>query len=123
MNPESSAWIYVTASVEAQCIFIAQKRNMKEEEKINNTKLNTLKRAAHMNQHDKSFAELFANLPYKMVDSEDPSTPILLQVLLSLSTDIIKNSYQHLGGKMSGLPDLKKRTVAAAIVRKWGERI
>ena len=54
--------------------------------------------------------------------SEDPSTP-LLQVLLSLSTDIIKDSYQHLGGNIGELPDLKKRTVAEVIVRKWGERI
>ena len=54
--------------------------------------------------------------------SEDPSTPFL-QVLLSLSTDIIKDSYQHLGGKLGELPDLKKRTVAEAIVRKWGEKI
>ena len=57
-----------------------------------------------------------------MMNSEDPSTP-LLQVLLSLSTDIIKDYYQHLGGKMGDLPDLKKRTVVEAIVRKWGERI
>ena len=31
MNPDSSAGIYVTASVEAKCILIAQNRNMKEE--------------------------------------------------------------------------------------------
>ena len=53
---------------------------------------------------------------------EDPSTP-LLQVLLSLSTDTIKDLYQHLGRKMGEFLDLKKRTVAEAIVRKWGERI
>ena len=53
---------------------------------------------------------------------ENPSTP-LLQVLLSLTTGIIKDSYQNLGGKMGELPDLKKRTVAEAIVRRWGERI
>ena len=52
----------------------------------------------------------------------DPLTP-LLQVLLSLLTNIIKDSYQHLGGKMGEFPDLKKRTVTEAIVRKWGERI
>ena len=47
----------------------------------------------------------------------------LLQVFLSVSTGVIKDSYQHLGGKIGELPDLKKRTVAAAIVRRWGERI
>ena len=122
MNPDSSAGIYVTASVEAQCRMIAENQNIKEEEKIKNSKVNALKRAARMNLRATSFAKLFAHLPSDIMASEDPSTP-LLQVLLSLSTDIIKDSYQHLGGKMGELPDLKKLTVAEAIVRKWGERI
>ena len=68
------------------------------------------------------FAKLVANLPNDMMASEDPSTP-LLQVLLYLSTDIIKDSYQHLGVNMSEFPDLKKPTVVLAIVRKWEKRI
>ena len=66
--------------------------------------------------------ETCRQFPNETMASEDPSN-LLLQVLLSLSTDIIKNSYQHIGGKMGELPDLKKWTVAEAIVRKWGERI
>ena len=125
MNPDSPAEIYVAASVEAECRLIAQNRKLKEEEKIKTIKVNALKRAVRMNQHGKSLAKLVeatANLPNDMMASDDSSTP-LLQVLLSLSTDIIKDSYQHLGGKMGQLPDQKKLTVAAAIVRKWGERI
>ena len=80
-------------------------------------------KGACINQRDKSFAKLFANLPNDMVDYENPSTPLLLQVILSLSANIIKDSYQHIGGNMSELPDMKKQTVAAAVVRKWGERI
>ena len=76
-----------------------------------------------MNQRAKPFAKLFTNLPNGMMTSEEPSAPLFLQVLLSLSTDIIKYSYQHLGVNMDELPDLKKRTVVATIVRKWGERI
>ena len=119
MNPDSSSGIYVTASVEAQCRLISYNRNMKEEQKIKNKKVNALKRCACMNLRATSFAKLVANLPNDMMDSENPSTP-LLQVLLSLSTDIIKDTYQHLGGNMGEFPDLKKRTVASAIVRKWG---
>ena len=63
MNPDSSAGMYVTASVEAQCRLIDRNRKMKEEEKIKNTKVNALKRAARMNQRAKLFAKLFANLP------------------------------------------------------------
>ena len=41
----------------------------------------------------------------------------------SLSTDTIKNFYDNIGIRMGELHDLKKRTVVAAIVRYWGERI
>ena len=95
---------------------------MKEEEKIKNTKVNALKRAARMNQRATTFAKLVTKLPNETMATEDPSTP-LLQVLLSLSTDIIEDSYQNLSGNMGELPDLKKQTVAEAIVRKGGERI
>ena len=107
MNHESSAGIYVTALVEAQCIFITQNWKMKEEEKIKNTKVNALKRDAFINKRAASFAKLIANLPNVMIASEENSTP-LLQVLISLSTDIIKGSYQNLGVNMGEFPDLKK---------------
>ena len=96
---------------------------MKEEEKIKNTKLNALKRSARMNQRAKSFAKIVANLPNDMMASEEPSTPLLLQVIFSLSTDTIKDSYQNIVRKIGELSDMKKWTVAATIVRKWGERI
>ena len=122
MNPDSSAGIYVTASVEAQYRMISENRKIKEEEKIKNSKVNALKRAARMNLRATLFAKLVANLPNDMMASEDLSIP-LLQVLLSLSTDITKDSYQNLGENMGELPDLKKRTVAEVIVQKWDERI
>ena len=96
---------------------------MKDEEKINNTKVNAMKRAARMNQCAKLFAKLVANLPNDMMAPKDPSTTLLLQVLLSISTEIIKDSYQHIGGKMGAFPDLRKQTVAVGIMWKWGERI
>ena len=76
MNPESSSEICVTASVEAQCRLIAQNRKMKEEEKIKNTKVNALKRAARMNLRATLFAKLVANLPDDIMASEYPSTPL-----------------------------------------------
>ena len=75
INTDSSASIYVTASVEYQCRVIAQNRKMKEEENIKNTKVNALKRATRTNHHVKSFTKLVANLPNDMMASEDSSTP------------------------------------------------
>ena len=95
---------------------------MKEEEKIKNTKVNALKRAACINQRATSFAKLVAKLPNDIMYSEYISNP-LLQFITSLSSGIIKDSYQHFCGKMGELPDLKKRTVAAAILLKSGESI
>ena len=96
---------------------------MIEEDKIINIKVNDLKRAACTNQRAKLFAKLVANLPNVMMASEDLYTTLLVQVLLSLSTNIIKGFYQLLGVNMGKFHYLKKRTLAAAIVRKWGERI
>ena len=96
---------------------------MKEEENIKNTKVNALKRSARMNQRAKSSVKLVTNLPNDMMASENPSNPLLLQFLLPPSTNIIKESYHHLGGEMGELPDLKKQAVAAVIVQKCGEII
>ena len=92
LNPDYSAEIYVNTSVEDQCRLIAHNRKMKEEEKIKSIKVNALKRAACMNQRAKSFSKLVANLPNDMMASEEPSTPLLIQLLLSMSTYIIKDS-------------------------------
>ena len=123
MDPDSSSGIYATASVEAQCILISQNWKTKEEEKIKNTKVNALKSAARMNQRIKSFAKLVAKIQKDKMASDDPSTTLILQGLPSLSTDIIKDYYQNLDGKIGEFPDLKKQTVAAAIMRRLGEII
>ena len=96
---------------------------MKEEENIKNKKVNAMKRTACINQRATSFAKCFANLPNDRIAYEDNSSP-LLQIHLSLSTDTIKDYYQHLGGNMGELTDLKKMMVTEeAIVRKWVKRI
>ena len=70
-----------------------------------------------MNQRAKSFAKIVANFPNDKMAFEDPYNPLLLQFLLYLSTNIIKDTYHHFGGNIPDLPDLNKRKVAAAIVQ------
>ena len=106
-----------------QRILIDQNQKIKEEEKTNNTKVNALKSSALTSQRAKSFANVFYNLPNDMMDSDDPSTTLLLQVILYLSTNTIKDSYHNILGNMGEFPDLKKRTVAASMMWNWGESI
>ena len=87
--------------------------------------LDAMKRSACMNQCRnplEKLVEATSNPPNDRMDSDDPFTP-LIQFLLSLSTNIIKEYYQHIGGKMGEFHDQKKKTIMVAIVWKWGERI
>ena len=78
MNPEYSAGIYVTASVEDECHMIDQNRKMQEEENIITSKVNVLEKSARITKHRISFAiilEATDKLHWDMKTSEDPSTP------------------------------------------------
>ena len=75
-----------------------------------------------MNLRATSFTKLVANLPNDIMASEYSSTP-LLQVLLYILTEIIKESYKHLGRNMGEFPDLKNQMMAEVIVRKRDGRI
>ena len=125
MNPDSPAGIYVTASVEYEYHMIAQNQKMQEEEKKIISKVTALKKSARNTKHGSSFVKLLeatAKLHRDMKTSEDPADQ-LLQVLLSLYTETIKDAFYNLSGKIGGLSDQKKRTVASDIVRKWGQSI
>ena len=87
--------------------------------------MNALKKDAHITKCGISFAKLIESttkLPSDMKNSEEPSDN-LLQFLLSISTNTIEEIFYHIGGKIGELSDQNKRTVAAEIVRKWGQSI
>ena len=110
MNPDSSAGIYITASVEAECRMIAQNRKTQEEEKKRPKKLNAFKNSAHVTKCGiKNSLQQQPTYPATRRLQRTPSTPPL-QVLRSLSTDTIKDTFYHLDGKIGELSDQKKRT-------------
>ena len=101
---------------------IAQNRKMKKEEKKRASKVNALKKSARITKRGRSFTELLGaadKLPSGTKTSEDPIEP-LLQVLLSLSTNTINDSFYHLDRKIGELSNQNKWMVAAYIVWKWG---
>ena len=78
MNPEYSAGIYVTASVEDECHMISQNRKMQEEKNLITSKVNVLEKSARITKHGISFAKLLEATDKRhrdMKTSEDPSTP------------------------------------------------
>ena len=125
MNPESPYGIFVTVSVKYYCRLIAQNWMMKDEEKIKMIKLNTLKRATHINQRGNSFAKLARQPPNSQMTwciLRTPPPPSSKYYSTS-QLKSLRDSYHNLGWKMGQFPDQNKWTVVAAIVRKWGEMI
>ena len=89
MDHNSSAGMYVTASVEAECRMIAQNRNIQEGGNKGTSKVNALKKSAHIIKGGSSFAKLLeatSKIPRDKKTSEDPSNP-LLKYLICLSTN------------------------------------
>ena len=104
---------------------IAQNRKMQEEGNKIASKVNALKKAARVTMCGISFVKLLEStlkLTRDRKASYDPINP-LIQVLLYLSTDTIKDAFYHLGRNNGELSDQNKQTVAAEIVRKWGQSI
>ena len=50
-------------------------------------------------------------------------TEYVLQGILILSADILKDVFFHFGGNISELPDLNNHMIAVEIARRWGWRI
>ena len=125
MNPEYSAGIYVTASMEDECHMIDQNRKMQEEENIITSKVNVFKKSSHITKHRRSFTKLLEatdKLQRYMKTSDDPSTPsfkysspypptpsrklfiILAERLVSCLTKINGWSWRRLCGSGDGAP-------------------
>ena len=76
----------------------------------NNIKSESAKKSSRVTKSESSFAELLeeiSELHRDMKTSEEPINP-LLQELLSLSTNTIKDTFYRLGGKISEFSDHKK---------------
>ena len=104
---------------------ITQNRKMQEEGNKIASKVNALKKAARVTMCGISFVKLLEStlkLTRDRKASYDPINP-LIQVLLYLSTDTIKDNFYHLGGEIGELSGQNKRTVTSEIVQKLGWHI
>ena len=53
----------------------------------------------------------------------EESTDYVLQGILILSTDTLKEAFFHLKVNISDLPDLKKHMVTVEITKRWSKHI
>ena len=118
-NPDSLPDIYMTSVMEAQCHIVDKNRRKQDEVKKIHYE------SSHITNQGISFEKILsvlANL-WSDTDATEESTDSVLQGIISLSSDTLKDAFFHLGGNISDLPDLNNSTVAVGIAQMWGKHI
>ena len=117
MNPDSSYEIYMTSVMEGQWCIVSKNKIKQDKTKENVKRSNYFKREAHIIKrwrlHD-TILSAVANLD---------STDSILQTMLPLYSEILKEAFIHMCGNIIDFTNPKKQTVALDIERIWGKDI
>ena len=114
----------MTALKEAHFCIVDENRRKKDAVK-NEIWANSVKREAHSINRGSSYDNIFSAVENLLIVTKNTneSTDSVLQSIITLSSDTLKDNFFHLGGNISDLPDLKKQTVTVEIARMWGKDI
>ena len=114
----------MTALKEAHLCIVDENRRKKDAVK-NEIWANSVKREAHSINRGSSYDNIFSAVENLLIVTKNTneSTDSVLQSIITLSSDTLKDNFFHLGGNISDLPDLKKQTVTVEIARMWGKDI
>ena len=112
-NPDSSTVIYLTAAKVAQCRLVAGNRREKEEAKKETAK-KTFTQKLNLQQKR---CEAFHKFQDSMNSLPSSTTEELMFInLINLSSTIIKDAFEHIRGKLGGIPNQRRETVAIKII-------
>ena len=98
------------------------KNRRKQDEVKENTKIsNSVKRAAHIIKRGSSYDNILSAISnlLSVTNTTDESTESIIQATPPpLSYDTPNETFIHMGGNISDLPDLKKQMIALDIERR-----
>ena len=86
---------------------------------------NSIKREARIIKRGSSYNNNLSAVTNLISDTNttEESTDSILKYIIPLSSDTPKYAFYHMGEEINNLPDLKKRTDALEVARKWGKDI
>ena len=86
---------------------------------------NSVKREARIIKRGSSYNNIISDVsnPLSVIKTMEEYTDSILQDILHLSSDTLKNAFIHMGGKITDFSDLKNQTVLLDIERRWGKDI
>ena len=106
--------------MEAQCHIVTENWRKQNEVKQNEVQVNAVKKLSRITKRGSSFENILTvvvNLRSDINTTED-STESVLQGILSLCADTLKDAFFCLVGNIHELPYLKKRTVLVDITQR-----
>ena len=99
-NPESSPCIYTTSVMDTQFHIVTNKRIKKYEVKSNPVQVNSVEKSARVTKQGRSFENILSKLENirSYTNNMEEPTEYFLQVIITLSTYTLKDTFFHLGG-------------------------
>ena len=112
MNPDSSSGLYVTAELRLSARAVSRNKDNFNTEKAAKRIETDMKNAKKMKERKDSYDRLLATI-FKTKGN------ISTGIAKHNNTPDIKNVYQHLGGKLSDLPNGKRHTIVDAVLSQY----
>ena len=111
--------------MEAECHIVSENLINREEAKQNEEQVNVVKEYDCATKQGITFEYIIYTEVRIISDTNTNKYPtgFLIQDILHLSTNTIKDTLFHLRREITGFPNLNKRTVAVEITRRWDLRI
>ena len=115
----------MTAVKEAQWRIVDKNRIKKYEVKQNTIRANSVKMAARVINQGSSCDNILSAVEniLSVTNNTEDSNKYIIQVIIPLSSDTLKDAFIHMGVNIGDFTDIKKRMYALDITRKWGKDI
>ena len=112
MNPDSSTGLYITAELRAEARIVSENKIVFNEEKARKQGETVIKKDKLKNKKAAAFDNILCTI-------KKTSGNTTLGLRAHKTNEDIKLVYQHLGGRLTNLPDGKRTTIESAIVTEF----
>ena len=116
MNPDSSTGLYITSELRAEARIVSDNNILFNEEKVRKQRETVIKIDKLKNKKATAFKNILCTI-------KKTSGNTTLGLRAHKMNEDIKLVYQHLGGRLTSLPDGKRTTIETVIVAEFNAEI
>ena len=111
----------MNAVKEAQWPIVDKNRRKQDEEKHNTVRANSVKMEARIIKHGSSYDNILSSVEnlLSVTKTTEDSTDSIIQAIIPLYYDTLKDDFIHMGVNIGDFTDLKKQMSMLDITRRW----